>query len=410
MLQCILVVYILFCLPITSLCADPAVHTDIISNNISSSKARTNTTTQPENSLPAANPTPEAPTVDDTASFDIIANYLAGIQVPETGSYSIYTKTAAWKKYAAVADSRWVFFNKNKAAAIRKWSNIALADIRSSSRTILYPFSGPDFLYAYTFFPDADMYVLIGLESSGRFPDFSGMSEKDFSTCFQMLDETLKDILQISFFKTNDMSEELNGECISGTLPVLMLFLARTGSHITSIRFFDLDSDGLPSYRLSTSKCRGRKGFCRGMEIEFTPAKTNLKKRLVYLSADISDGGFSQCPGCKMYLEKLEGPVVTFTKSASYLMHKSYFSGIRNLILKKSTFILQDDSAIPYRYFNNKLWDITLYGTYTGPIGMFKDHFEKDLAAAYRQSTDKINFRFGYPRRSNMLLARKKSR
>ncbi len=345
--------------------------------------------------------------VAENGSYDAIAHFLAGMHFPKAGSNYSPAKKSAWKKYAAGADRRWDAFNKNKAAAIRKWSSRALADIRRRGRTVLYPFGGPDFLYAYTFFPDADRYVLLGLEPTGRLPNFADMRDDDFSACLQMLDEALKDILQISFFKTDDMSEELTGHCVTGTLPLIMLFLARSGSNITSLRFFDLDRNGLQVYRRSSAECRGKNGFCRGIEIEFTHARSSVKKRLVYLSADISDSGFSQCPGCKAYLEKLEGPVISFVKSASYLMHKSYFSGIRNLLLEKSAFILQDDSAIPYRCFNTAIWDITLYGSYAGPIDMFKEHYEDDLAAAYRRKGEKIKFRFGYSKSSNMLLARK---
>ncbi len=345
--------------------------------------------------------------VAENVPYDEIAHLLAGIHFLGTGGDYSPAKKSAWKKYAAGADRRWDSFNKNKATAIRKWSSRALADIRRRGRTVLYPFGGPDFLYAYTFFPDADRYVLLGLEPTGRLPNFADMRDDDFSACLQMLDEALKDILQISFFKTDDMSEELSGHCVTGTLPLIMLFLARSGSNITSLRFFDLDRNGLQVYRRSSAECRGKNGFCRGIEIEFTHARSSVKKRLVYLSADISDSGFSQCPGCKAYLEKLEGPVVSFVKSASYLMHKSYFSGIRNLLLEKSAYILQDDSAIPYRCFNTTIWDITLYGSYAGPIDMFQEHFEDDLAAAYRRKGEKINFRFGYAKSSNLLLARK---
>jgi hypothetical protein len=38
---------------------------------------------------------------------------------------------------------------------------------------------------------------------------------------------------------------------------------------------------------------------------------------------------------------------------------------------------------------------------------MFQEHFEDDLAAAYRRKGEKINFRFGYAKSSNLLLARK---
>ena len=376
MLPLIAVLYLICCFPIMSFGAGPAARADITA-------------------------------VAENVPYDEIAHLLAGMHFPETGGDYSRAKKSAWVKYAAVADRRWDSFNKNKAAAIRKWSSGALADIRSRSRTVLYPFGGPDFLYAYTFFPDADRYVLLGLEPTGRLPNFADMRDDDFSACLQMLDESLKDILQISFFKTEDMSEELSGTHITGTLPVMMLFLARSGSHISSLRFFDLDRNGLQLYRLSPAECRGKNGFCRGIEIEFIRAGSSVKKRLVYLSADISDSGFSQCPGCKAYLEKLEGPVISFVKSASYLMHKSYFSGIRNLLLEKSAYILQDDSAIPYRCFNTTIWDITLYGSYAGPIDMFKEHFEDDLAAAYRRKGEKINFRFGYSKSSNLLLARK---
>jgi len=34
--------------------------------------------------------------------------------------------------------------------------------------TMYYMFSGPDFLYAYTFFPNANTYILAGLEPVGQ--------------------------------------------------------------------------------------------------------------------------------------------------------------------------------------------------------------------------------------------------
>lgn len=39
-----------------------------------------------------------------------------------------------------------------------------------------YMFSGPDFLYATSFFPNASTYVLAGLEPVGEIPDLTGPS------------------------------------------------------------------------------------------------------------------------------------------------------------------------------------------------------------------------------------------
>ena len=40
---------------------------------------------------------------------------------------------------------------------------------------MLYMFSGPDFLYATSFFPNAATYVLAGLEPVGQIPDLIGL-------------------------------------------------------------------------------------------------------------------------------------------------------------------------------------------------------------------------------------------
>jgi hypothetical protein len=111
----------------------------------------------------------------------------------------------------------------------------------------------------------------------------------------------------------------------------------------------------------------------------------------------------------RSFLEQLQPGSITYVKSASYLMHKNYFSNIRSLILEKSAAVVQDDSAIPYRYFDKEAWDIRLYGTYAAPIELFKVHLEKDLKEAYARDSKKLGFRLGYANQSNMLVARKKA-
>jgi hypothetical protein len=88
-------------------------------------------------------------------------------------------------------------------------------------------------------------------------------------------------------------------------------------------------------------------------------------------------------------------------------MHKNYFSNIRSLILQKSSSVVQDDSAIPYRFFDKGAWDIRLYGAYSGPIDLFKVHLENDLKDAYARDSKKLGFRLGYANQSNVLVARR---
>jgi hypothetical protein len=108
------------------------------------------------------------------------------------------------------------------------------------------------------------------------------------------------------------------------------------------------------------------------------------------------------------YLKNLDPKSISMVKSATYLMHKSYFSIIRNTVLNKSTVILQDDSGISYKFFDQSQWNITLFGTYTKPIPMFINHYEPDLFEAYKNVSNPIDFRYGYNTKSDILLAIKK--
>ena len=95
-------------------------------------------------------------------------------------------------------------------------------------------------------------------------------------------------------------------------------------------------------------------------------------------------------------------------------MHKPYFSIIRDFILSESKSVLQDDSGIPFKFLNEGKWDLTIYGSYTVPIPMFKPFYQDDLKKAVSDSSKvkKLPFGIGYNWRlgqSNLLVAKKKA-
>jgi hypothetical protein len=105
----------------------------------------------------------------------------------------------------------------------------------------------------------------------------------------------------------------------------------------------------------------------------------------------------------------------TYLKSASYLMHRhESFSIIRDLILEESEFLLQDDSGIPVKYFDQNKWDLTFYGNYSFPISLFAERHQEDLKEIYLKKEQKVKplpFGIGYQYvkgTSNLMLARKK--
>jgi hypothetical protein len=222
------------------------------------------------------------------------------------------------------------------------------------------------------------------------------------------LQKSLYSVMNFSFFRTNAMATDLKREELDGTTPLLMLFLARTGHIITAYEPLRLSKEGtfLPATD-SVSKA------IPGVRIGFADQEGN-EKELYYFSADLSDSGLGVKHGLGQFMEQF-GPFTTYLKSASYLMHKSYFSQTRNLILGQSKYILQDDSGIALKYLNKSIWDFTFYGTYTKPISLFARHFQPQLKTTYQDTATHVKplpFGTGYDWRkntSNLLFLKKKA-
>jgi hypothetical protein len=100
---------------------------------------------------------------------------------------------------------------------------------------------------------------------------------------------------------------------------------------------------------------------------------------------------------------------VTLLKAASYLMHSDNFSQVRGYLLTHSKVIVQDDSGIPYRYFDRNKWNIRFYGRYIGPINRFLKNGQLDLAKDNSTANPTyLPFSFGYqwqPSRSSLIVA-----
>ncbi len=104
--------------------------------------------------------------------------------------------------------------------------------------------------------------------------------------------------------------------------------------------------------------------------------------------------------------------MITFTKAASYCMHGGDFSIIRGVCLRAKA-VLEDDTGIPYRFFKQDEWEVSLYGRYTKPVKDFHYGFQKDLDSAYRsgKNVKPLPYSIGYHWRdgfSSFILAIRK--
>jgi hypothetical protein len=206
------------------------------------------------------------------------------------------------------------------------------------------------------------------------------------------------------------MDREFRGQVTDGLLPPILLLLARTHHTILGYRYVRLDTNGRVVERVANYKAPGRIGN-KGVEIDFRLDANGSVHKLFYFSVNLSDERLREDQPFLAFLKGLQG-MTTFFKATSYMPHDPAFSIIRERVLEGSSIILQDDSGIPYRFFDTARWQVQLYGDYTRPYGSFRWREEPDLRKAYESGGAKpLGFHIGYgfsrvP--SNLLLARRK--
>ena len=331
------------------------------------------------------------------------ARFVAGLPVENTESklYAL-TQTAEWKSHSRNMDQIWNSFLQTNPK-VSAFSQSELSDINQECHTLFYPFGGPDFLFSNTFFPDMDTYFLIGLEPAGNAVEVKHPS----MDTYHLYQNAVSDILNLSFFRTKDMKNELTNDTIDGVVPIITLLMARADREIVSIESKRLDENGnIVSVKEDGSSIT-RSNL---VEIKYFKRGSNQPQTLYYLSTDLSNGGFLRNKGFQAYVNKLDkATTATFIKSASYLLHSQYFSGIRNAILDRSSAIMQDDSGIPWRFYDEDKCNMSLYGTFTKPISLFEKYPQPELRDIYQtRETKPLNFRIGYARQSNVQVARLK--
>ena len=350
----------------------------------------------------------EASTADD------IARFLAGLLPSPNSPLAVLTKDSAWLSHAHYLDS---IFSREESVQLSKVREFSKKYLSDKHGTMLYMFSGPDFLYATSFFPDASTYVLAGLEPVGAVPDLTSLSPLAINAELRSLEASMSSLFSFSFFITQNMKTQLREGPIYGTLPVLYVFLARTAKKIHEVNFVRLDEQGNLQVAHELGATNGDttkpvwsqyRSAASGVKIVFSDGN-GPKQTLYYFSTNLADGSFERS-GFSAFLARL-GPADSLIKSASYLLHKPHFAGVRKVLLNNSATILQDDSGVPLTYFEAAKWRVEAFGHYAGPISMFANFHQPRMAELF-QRANPLEFGIGYRWRkneSNLLLAQKGS-
>ena len=323
-----------------------------------------------------------------------ISNFFGGVQSPKIDSLIPNNLKAQWTQYTNKMNSTYSDVNsKKEIMSVWRYKNISV-----SQGTLFYPFSGPDFLHANVFFPNYDTIVMIGLEPTGS-ADVK-LSQYTEPQVFSDITRSLSAILNHSFFLTKAMAVDFTNTKLNGTLPVFMHFFSRTGYSIYSVEDVFLKSNGEIVNMKENKSVEGLyKGVC------YQVIKDNKLKLIYYFSMNLMDGNYNNNKGLKDHPEiglmmNRFNIKTTYLKAASYLLHNDSFSIIKDLILKNTNQIVQDDSGFPIRYLiNNKTWNTSFYGSYTKPISLFNVRYQQDLYDCYHNPAlpaGELPFGIGY--------------
>ena len=335
----------------------------------------------------------------DVATSNDMARFLAGMAPSADSPLQGLTKQASWQSHARRFDASWSDLERSQLSRIHVWTKGAVVKRRP---LVFYMFSGPDFLYANALLPDASTYVLSGLEPVGGVPTVEGLQRTSLSRELRALESSLNSVFSFSFFRTREMRSKLQGHYLDGTLPILLVFLARSDKTVHEIEPVSVDDDGT----LRRGHELGLNKAVRGVEITYSDTGSQEKRILYYFSTDLDNGGVKSS-GFLTFCGKL-GTGDSLVKSASYLMHQSNFSLVRDFLLAHTATLIQDDSGIPLQYFDPAEWSLQAYGSYHGPIAVFPNRYQMKLHHLFTKSHPTLNFGIGYRWRaqeSNLLVA-----
>jgi hypothetical protein len=338
---------------------------------------------------------------------DSIANFLLGLTCK--GFLTDSAVKAEYLTYNTEVKKDWEKIDTGRISSMNTWRVDYLNTKIDKNKPLYYPFSGPDFLHAYHFYPDAPSYVFFALEKIGDMPDFKKINDEKKLDYQKGCINFLADIFKRSYFITGYMDRDIHS--INGVLPIFYLNLAKTGHEIIDVQRVTIDENGKIVERKAAS------GEIDGVKFRFRRAGVNESKELFYFSVNVTD---DKLAGDNAEFVKYVQSIPesnTFVKSASYLMSYGTFSTIRDLTLDLSASVFQDDTGVAYRFFKNRgkyNWDIDYFGVYVKPISDFSGVFQNDLNQAYKDNAAKVQqlpFSLGYHWRldeQNQILAIKK--
>ena len=135
------------------------------------------------------------------------AQILAGITPnPLDPALKRLIESEAFKEHQQWMTTSWNQVH-HRIQTMETWRSHEIKIPGAQKKNLLYPFSGPDLLNAYIFFPDHARYVFFSLERPGTLPDLESVTTAQFSKLLQDVRSAFRDIFERNYFITSYMPE-----------------------------------------------------------------------------------------------------------------------------------------------------------------------------------------------------------
>jgi hypothetical protein len=360
---------------------------------------------------------------------DLTARLLAGM-TPDEAQLKTHPWAASlvaspqWRAHHQWIEQQWQPV-KARARRMSEFSAARLGNFAAcAGGTLLYPFSGPDFLNAHALAGGCRKQVFFSLEKPGSLPALRKLAAPQLERLLQDARNALADLISRNYFITSYMSRQLTTPQFTGVVPVLAMTMVLSGARIVDIE---------PMARLlptpDAQRPRGPALQHDAVRILWRDAADGAGagvRALEYHSLDVSDTQLAWHPGFIKMLEPRPGEqAVGLIKSASYLLHDDQFTQVRKMMLERCEIIVQDDTGIPLRSYERGAWGLRLFGVYSDPLKdlswgrqpRLREAFERAIRADGASVSlgpmtvsygGPLDFPFGYrgrEGRSNMIMA-----
>jgi len=336
-------------------------------------------------------------------SLDEQAKFLAGYPLPPESQLGRMQSAPAGRAHAAAFERLWARYNEHHFTPMREWAASELTPRILPTAPVFYFFSGPDAISAMALYPFATDYLMGGLEPVGGLPAPESLPRDRLKLALDNMRGSTDVILSYGHFITKEMKADLEATEFRGVLPVVLAFVAMSGGEVLDYCYFRIDNEG---FAQDTGRSNAD-GKASGVRVTFRKDAASPNQRIHYVQSNVADDGLKSSGGVLRWAERF-GKGNVYLKAASYLMHEASFSGIRDFLLRQGASVLQDDSGIPFSFFQNGDWRCYFFGAYSGTLELFKRYHQAELDRAFQAAGIPMAFGTGYKWKvgeSNLLLA-----